>query len=68
MVFHAVENFLLTWPIVEAAVLPTKDLMSNTEDNKEQGQMDVDASDESNNMPSSQKQVLFRSYLLACLN
>lgn len=68
MVFHAVENFLLTWPIVEAAVLHTKDLMSNVEDNKEQGQMDVDASDESNNIPSSQKQVLFRSYLLACLN
>lgn len=42
--------------------------MSNTEDNKEVGQMDVDASGESVNMPSSQKQVAFRSRLLACLN
>ncbi|WVZ00084.1 hypothetical protein V8G54_026153 [Vigna mungo] len=34
-----------------------KDLMSNIEDNKDLGQMDVDASNESaNTMPSSQKQ------------
>nr|XP_025610641.1 uncharacterized protein LOC112703417 isoform X4 [Arachis hypogaea] len=30
--------------------------MSNVEDNKEQQQMDVNASNESSNMPSSQKQ------------
>ncbi|QHN96761.1 uncharacterized protein DS421_18g621430 [Arachis hypogaea] len=30
--------------------------MSNVEDNKEQRQMDVNASNESSNMPSSQKQ------------
>ncbi|KAG5015965.1 hypothetical protein JHK82_021639 [Glycine max] len=33
-----------------------KDLMSNIEENKDLGQMDVDASDESANMPSPQKQ------------
>ncbi|KAL4317254.1 hypothetical protein AHAS_Ahas15G0366700 [Arachis hypogaea] len=33
-----------------------KGLMSNVEDNKEQRQMDVNASNESSNMPSSQKQ------------
>ncbi|KHN27757.1 hypothetical protein glysoja_025562 [Glycine soja] len=33
-----------------------KDLMSNIEENKDLGQMDVNASDKSANMPSSQKQ------------
>ncbi|XLS66296.1 hypothetical protein HN51_026270 [Arachis hypogaea] len=52
-------------PLIEV-VFPThllagfytlKGLMSNVEDNKEQQQMDVNASNESSNMPSSQKQV-----------
>jgi len=43
--------------------------MSNIEDNKDLGQMDVDASNESvNTMPSSQKQVVFRFSVLAFLN
>ncbi|XLT60481.1 hypothetical protein HN873_053085 [Arachis hypogaea] len=55
----------LEHPLIEV-VFPThllagfytlKGLMSNVEDNKEQRQMDVNASNESSNMPSSQKQV-----------
>lgn len=40
--------------------------MSNIEENKDLRQMDVDASDESANMPSPQKQVVLGSaFLLA---
>lgn len=45
-----------------------KDFMSNIEDNKELGQMEVDASAGSTNMPSPQKEVLIWSSLLAYLN
>jgi hypothetical protein len=45
---------MLTWTAVASAVFyALKDLMSNIEDNKELGQMDVDASEGSVNMPSS---------------
>lgn len=54
---YLLENFLLTWPVVASAVFYVlKDHMSNIEDNKDIGQMDVDASDGSVNMPSPQKQ------------
>ncbi|MED6211639.1 hypothetical protein PIB30_075675 [Stylosanthes scabra] len=47
---------LSQWSIQERVLVYTlKGLMSNVEDNKEQ-QMDVDASNQSSNMPSSQKQ------------
>jgi hypothetical protein len=60
---------MLTWTAVASAVFyALKDLMSNIEDNKELGQMDVDASEGSVNMPSSQQQVVFRSRLLSCLS
>jgi len=66
---YLLENFLLTWPVVASAVFyALKDHMSNIEDNKDIGQMDVDASDGSVNMPSPQKQVVFISCFLACLN
>lgn len=66
---YLLENFLLTRPVVAFAVFyALKDHMSNIEDNKELGQMDVDASGGSVNMPSPQKQVVFASRFLACLN
>ncbi|KAF7822512.1 cAMP-regulated phosphoprotein-like protein [Senna tora] len=42
-------------PLIAATVYLQKDILSCMEDNKEQGQMDVNISDESS-MPSSQKQ------------
>lgn len=64
---YLLENFPLTWSVAFAVFYVLKDHMSNIEDNKELGQMDVDASGGSVNMPSPQKQVVYGSRFLACL-